>query len=291
MASIGNYDGVHRGHQHVISTLLEKSQELNAPSTVVTFEPLAKEFFSPDSVPRLMSIEQRADKLMALGVENVLCIEFNADFANYSPQDFIQQILVDMLGVKYLCVGDDFRFGRQRAGGFSMLEQAGGAHGFEVAAHETFELGGVRVSSGRVREALANSDFSLAEALLGHAYTVKGDVSQGQQLGRTMNFPTANIVLPHYKMPVSGVFAVMVEHGDHGVLKGVANVGARPTVDGNENRLEVHLFDFAEDIYGHELNVRFIEKIRDEQKFASLDLLKQQIQLDAAEARRVLVGN
>lgn len=287
VASIGNYDGVHLGHQHVIQTLLHKSQDLNAPSTVITFEPLAKEFFRPGSVPRLSSIEERADLLFELGVDRVLCVEFNADFAAYSPDNFIQDVLVDGLGIKYLCVGDDFRFGKDRAGDFTMLKSAGAEHDFDVTAHETFELDGARVSSGRVRDALACADFDLAEHLLGRAFTIDGCVIKGQQLGRTINFPTANILLPAYQTPISGVFAVRVSHVKHGELIGVANIGTRPTVDGSENRLEVHLFDFADDIYGDDIRVSFVSKIRDERKFASFELLKEQIQKDAQQARQI----
>lgn len=288
VASIGNYDGVHLGHQHVIKTLIEKSAEFGVPSTVITFEPLAKEFFAPNSVPRLTSVDARADCLFGLGVDNVLCIEFDADFSAYSPEGFIQDVLVDSLGLKYLCVGDDFRFGKNRAGDFQMLEQAGSLNGFAVTAHETFELHGARVSSGRVRQALADSDFDLAETLLGRAYGIRGIVTKGQQLGRTINFPTANIVLSDYKVPISGVFAVLVTHPDLGALRGVANIGTRPTVDGVENRLEVHIFDFDGDIYGDELDVSFVKKIRSEQKFESFERLKQQIELDAANAKALL---
>jgi len=288
VASIGNYDGVHRGHQHVINTLLAKSHQFNAPATVITFEPLAKEFFMPGSVPRLSSIEDRADRLFALGVDRVLCVEFTADFAAYSPRGFIKDVLVEGLGIKYLCVGDDFRFGKDRAGDFDMLVKAGQEFGFDVTAHDTFELQGTRVSSGRVRQALADSDFSLAEQLLGRRFSISGEVRKGRQLGRTIDFPTANIQLAGSLAPIRGVFAVTVAIGGEGSFAGVANVGQRPTVGGSENRLEVHLFDFEQDLYGKNLEVIFHSKIRDERKFESLDLLKQQIMLDAQSAREEL---
>jgi len=288
VVSIGNYDGVHLGHQHVINTLLSKSKELEAPSTVITFEPLAKEFFRPNSVPRLTGVHERAELLSALGVDRVLCIEFDAEFSNNSPDAFINDILVNGLGIKYLCVGDDFRFGKDRAGDFEMLQQAGLKQGFAVTAHDTFELDGVRVSSGRVRQALADADFALAERLLGRPYTIAGTVSQGQQMGRTIGFPTANVVLPDYQMPICGVFAVHVQHNKFAQLSGVANVGTRPTVGGTENRLEVHLFDFSGDIYGDDISVTFLSKIRNEQKFDSFEQLKAQIQRDAVHARNAL---
>jgi len=287
VVSIGNYDGVHLGHQHVISTLLLEASRLQASSTVVTFEPLAKEFFQPDSVVRLTTIEERAQLLFELGVDCVLCINFTADFAEYTPHQFIQEVLLEGLGTKFLCVGDDFKFGNGRSGDFQLLTKAGARHGFSVVAHDTFEIDGLRVSSGRVRDALTNGDFELAERLLGRPYTVSGVVSLGQQLGRTLGYPTANIGLPDTRLPVSGVYAVTVRL-DERVLNGVANVGRRPTVDGNENRLEVHLFEFNSDIYGKNMIVEFVAKIRKEQKFESIDALKAQIQKDAISANALL---
>jgi len=288
VASIGNYDGVHLGHQYVISTLLEHSRRLELPSTVITFEPLAKEHFLPNSVQRLTTIEQRAELLFKLGIEQVLCIDFDSDFASYSPTAFIQNVLIQGLGVKHLCVGDDFRFGKNRAGDFALLSQAGSDNGFAVTAHETFEVSDARVSSGRIREALSVGNFELAEALLGRPYTIHGTISKGQQLGRTINYPTANIVLPEMLMPIKGVFAVRAELNSGDIVLGVANVGNRPTVDGKENRLEVHLFNFDRDIYNQKVTVRFVEKIREEMKFNSFDDLKVQIHKDAARAHEIL---
>ncbi|MEM7359313.1 MAG: bifunctional riboflavin kinase/FAD synthetase [Pseudomonadota bacterium] len=284
--SIGNYDGVHLGHQHVIKTLLEQSQALNAPATVITFEPLAKEFFRPGSVPLLHSVSQRAEQLFALGIDRVLCIEFTAEFAAYSPARFVEEVLLDGLGVRYLSVGDDFRFGKDRAGDFEFLKKFGESHDFSVTAHDTFEIGGSRVSSGRVREALQNADFKLAETLLGQPYTISGVVSRGQQLGRTLDFPTANIVLEPTQTAVNGVYAVRAIGAGEVTVNGVANIGTRPTVDGSENRLEVHLFDFDADLYEKKLRVQVLHKIRDEQKFSSIDALKIQIAADADSARR-----
>ena len=284
VVSIGNYDGVHLGHQHVIKTLLEKSRELSAPSTVITFDPLAKEFFNPQSVIRLTTIEERAELLFELGVDQVLCIEFTADFAANTAQQFVDNVLVNGLGAKYVCVGDDFRFGKGRVGDFAFLQNAGKQQGFEVTAHDTFRLNNERVSSGRVRDALTSDDFGLAEQLLGRPYCINGVVSKGQQLGRTIDFPTANIVLPDIKLPVHGVYAVSTQTQKFGKLNGVANVGTRPTVDGAEQRLEVHLFDFDEELYGEFLQVQFHHKIRDERKFESLESLKKQIIKDAKAA-------
>lgn len=291
VVSIGNYDGVHLGHQHVINTLLDHSRDLAVRSTVITFEPLAKEFFRPQSVPRLTTIEDRAELLFGLGVDQVLCIDFNAPFASFAPCEFVEEVLLNGLGVKHLCVGDDFRFGKDRAGDFSLLERLGGQYGFDVTAHETFELLGGRVSSGRVRDALRDGRFDLAELFLGRPYVINGKVSKGQQLGRTIGFPTANIVLPEMLMPINGVFAVKVRLSEVGDVEGVANIGSRPTVDGKENRLEVHLFDFEGDLYNQMISVRFIKKIRNEHKFDNFDELKRQIQMDAGLARDILANN
>lgn len=291
VASIGNYDGVHRGHQHVIATLLQHSKRCSLPSTIITFEPLAKEYFQPASVPRLTSLDERVQLLLELGVDRVLSVNFDAKFASFSPIEFIQKVLVQGLDVRHLSVGDDFRFGKNREGDFSLLSQEGQANGFSVNAHETFELDGIRVSSGRVREALANGDFKLAETLLGRPYTISGSIARGQQLGRTIDFPTANIVLPNLLMPINGVFAIQASISNGRLYNGVANLGNRPTVDGNENRLEVHLFDFDRDIYHQQMVVHFIEKIRSEEKFESFDQLRAQIELDAAQARQILSDN
>lgn len=291
VVSIGNYDGVHLGHQSLIQTLLEKSSELRAPSTIITFEPLPKEFFRPGSVALLSSVEQRTERLLSLGVDRVLCIDFNHEFAAYSPAKFVNDILLDGLGVQYLCVGDDFRFGKDRVGDFELLTTMGKQHNFSVTARETYTLEGTRVSSGRVREALSNGDFALAEKLLGRPYTIAGTVSKGQQLGRTLNFPTANIVLDSAQTAVQGVYAVKVAGIAGRVVDGVANVGTRPTVDGKENRLEVHLFDFDADIYGLGIQVSFHSKLRSEQKFDSLEALKAQIQSDSDSAREYFRKN
>ena len=285
VVSIGNYDGVHLGHQNVINTLMRHANSLDVPASIITFEPLARELFAPQSVARLGSVKQRADYLFELGIAQVLCVDFNHEFANLSPTEFIENILIDGFGVKHLCVGDDFRFGRDRAGDFELLAKAGAEKGFAVSAHDTFEIDGERVSSGRVRAALESDDFCLAEQLLGRPYSISGTVSKGQQLGRTLDFPTANIVLGDYRNAINGVFSVNVVLEDGQNFKGVANVGRRPTVGGNENRLEVHIFEFNQDIYGRDISVVFCQKIREEKKFSSLSALRRQIEDDAQKAR------
>lgn len=287
VVSIGNYDGVHLGHQHVIKSLLQKSAELDVCSTVITFEPLAKEFFMPDSLVRLTSLQQRAEILFELGVNQVLCIDFNQEFANKSPLSFVEDVLIDGLGVQYLSVGDDFRFGKDRTGDFEFLLQLGQQRGFTVAAHDTFQIDAERVSSGRVRLALSDGNFELAAKLLGRPYSIKGVVAKGQQLGRSIHFPTANIELGDYLPALNGVFAVRCRIGAAQTLvNGVANIGKRPTVNGQQHRLEVNLFDFEQDIYGQDLDVQIQTKIRNEHKFDSVSDLQQQIALDVAAAKK-----
>jgi len=283
-ATIGNFDGVHLGHQRVIDTLLSAARERQIPSNVITFAPLAKEYFAAGSARRLQPLSQRINALEQLGIDQVLVLTFDENLAGMSPQNFVQQILVDGLGVRYLSVGDDFRFGHKRKGDFAYLLDAGQTQEFDVQAHDTFLLGGERVSSGRIRKALSESDFETAATLLGRAYTISGTVSLGQQQGRTIGFPTANLVLDAQHYAVNGVYAVRVLIDDE-VLKGVANVGCRPTVNGQENRLEVHIFDYEADLYGQEMEVEFVSKVRDEQKFESFDHLREQIILDAEIAR------
>lgn len=286
VATIGNFDGVHLGHQHVIQSLLSFAHAAQLPSTVITFEPLAREFFAPDTMARLTSLEQRVDELRKLGVEQVLKIQFSAELAAMTADAFVKQVLVDGLGVKYLTVGDDFKFGRNRSGDFAFLQSQGEQLGFQVESHDTFMIDGQRVSSGRIREAVADADFALANKLLGRPYSLVGRVVAGEQRGRTIGFPTANIVLDRINYAVHGVYAVRVHRDDQSSNIGVANVGCRPTVDGVENRLETHLFDFADDLYGAQIEVEFCSKIRDEKKFDSFEELQKQIQQDASAARK-----
>ncbi len=290
VATIGNFDGVHLGHEMVISTLLSAGRQLELPSTVVTFDPLAKEYFAPQAAQRLQPLSQRIERLAELGVGQVLVIDFDKDLAAYSPAKFVDEILIAGLGIKYLSVGDDFRFGKDRAGDFNFLQGAATKHGFELIAHDTFTLDGGRVSSGRVRDAVSVGNFDAAQALLGRRYTIAGVVQHGEQRGRTINFPTANLVLDAENYAVHGVYAVAVQL-PNGVVGGVANVGKRPTVEGQENRLEVHLFDFDDDIYDQPITVNFLQKIRPEQKFESFTALREQIELDVAAAREVCTAS
>ncbi|MGB5260996.1 MAG: bifunctional riboflavin kinase/FAD synthetase [Gammaproteobacteria bacterium] len=287
-ATIGSFDGVHRGHQAVISTLHAVAAQHSLPAMLVTFEPQPREYFHPaSSPPRLTRLREKLQALSRYGVERVLCLRFNAQLAGLTADEFVQQILVDGLGIRYLLIGDDFRFGKDRTGDFSHLQQAGMQHGFEVAAIDTFDMGDGRVSSTRVRDSLAAGDLEWTTELLGRPFTLCGRVAHGDKRGRTIGFPTANIRLHRHRSPLSGVFAVHMSWPGSRAYAGVANVGKRPTVNGTWLQLEVHLFDFDRDIYGQHVEVEFLHKLRDERRFDSFDALREQIQLDAKQARKV----
>ncbi|MCZ6829975.1 MAG: bifunctional riboflavin kinase/FAD synthetase [Gammaproteobacteria bacterium] len=286
-ATIGAFDGVHHGHRAVLGHLLEKSAELGVPSVVVVFEPLPREYFSPTQAPaRLMSFREKFRALEALGVDRVLRIRFDENLQTMSAQAFITQIFVEGLGVRYIVVGDDLHFGHGREGDYWMMKAAGERYGFQTMHTATLGVSGTRVSSTRIREALGNADFMLAEELLGRPYSVTGKVVYGEQLGRSLGVPTANLELQRLRFPLSGVYIVEVAGVAATPLPGVANVGTRPTVDDSiRANLEVHLLDFDRDIYGRTISVTFREKIREEQKFDSLDELKQQLYRDIARGR------
>ncbi len=285
VATIGNYDGVHLGHQTILRQLSEQAAALGLPRLVITFEPQPQEFFSPKAPARLMRLREKLLALEDLGVDRVLCLEFDEGLAATPAPVFIQELLVKKLGIRYLIVGDDFRFGHGREGDFAMLRQAGLEHGFQVADNHSHILHGERVSSTRIRDALAQGQLEAAAALLGRPYGVCGRVAHGDKRGRKLGFPTANIHLHRITTPLSGVYAVVL----HGVasepLPGVANVGRRPTVNGTRDQLEAHLFDFDKDIYGRHVKVDFLHYLRPEQRFESLAVLTEQIARDEREAR------
>ncbi len=286
VATIGNFDGVHLGHQAVLGQLAEAAGRFGLPTVVITFEPQPQEYFGAAAqAPRLSRLREKLQALRRYAVDRVVCLPFNAALAQLTAQQFIQRLLVDGLAVRYLVVGDDFRFGRGREGDFAMLKAAGQRHGFQVVSMHSFCVDGERVSSTRVREALGRGDMATAAKLLGRGYRMSGRVARGEQLGRQLGFPTANIHLHRQAIPVRGVFAVEMFGIEGEPLAGVANVGVRPTVDGSRTLLEVHLFDFDQQIYGRYVEVVFLHKLRDEVRFASLDALKQQIGLDAVAAR------
>ena len=286
VATIGNFDGVHRGHQAILKRLRERAVELGVPGCVVIFEPQPREFFAPETAPaRLTPLRDKLELLAGEGVDQVLCLSFNRRLSKLSAADFVEKVLIEGLGIQHLEVGDDFRFGCDRVGDFDFLQQAGAAHGFSVEAAQTVEIDGVRISSTKVRTALADADFALAERLLGRPFRMTGRVLHGQKLARQLGTPTANVQLKRRRVPLSGVYLVSATV-DGKAWPGVANIGVRPTVAGDGSaHLEVHLLDFAGDLYGRRLTVAFHHKLRDEQRFASLEALKTAINADVAAAR------
>lgn len=283
--TIGNFDGVHLGHQAIIEHLKQKAKSLNCLAGTLTFEPLPHEYFTHEqSSARLNRLREKYMALTKAGTDFMLCMKFNSQLAEMPADEFIKEILVDKLAIKYLLVGDDFRFGQGRTGDFASLQKAGEKYGFSVEDTSTQIHHQERISSTRIRDALNLGQLDLAAEMLGHDYNICGRVAHGDKRGRTIGFPTANIKLFHRNIPLSGVYAVTMEI-DTRTIYGVANIGKRPTVDGINVQLEVHLFDFAEEIYSRHVCVNFKHKIREERKFDSLDALQSQIQLDCESAK------
>lgn len=284
--TIGNFDGVHLGHQQVLRSVAKQAKVEKLPSVVMVFEPLPVEFFAPDQAPvRLMNLREKMQAFQATEIDYVLCVRFDANFAGLDAQQFVDSILLQGLNVKHLVVGDDFRFGKQRLGDFAYLQQQGLQKGFSVTDMPTYGVDGQRVSSTRIRNALKKPDLQQAEALLGKAFTFSGRVIHGQKLGRTIGFPTLNLNPKRLQMPVQGVFAVTVDGIAEQPWPGVANLGIRPTVNGHRPSIEVHLFDWNQEIYGRHVDVALRHYLRPEMKFDSLDALTEQIRLDAQQAR------
>jgi len=287
VVTIGNFDGLHRGHQAMLARLKDEAARRNLPSCVLTFEPHPREFFSPANAPaRLSSLREKAELIRAAGIDRLHVCRFNQSFSALSPEKFIETVLVGTLQAKWILVGDDFRFGAKRAGDFALLEQAGQALGFETAFLPTVEINGGRSSSTAVREALAAGNMAGAAQLLGRPYSISGHVVHGDKLGREIGFPTANIQLQHNRPPLSGIFAVEVCGINSAPLLGVASLGTRPTVKENGRpTLEAFIFDFRGELYGRRLRVDFLKKLRDEEKYPGLDALIAQINKDVDNAR------
>ena len=287
VVTIGAFDGVHLGHQAVIRHLLEKSAELGLPSTIIVFEPLPREYFSPLKAPaRIMSFREKFFALRDLGVDRLLRVRFNERLRGMSAQQFVDDIFVSGLGVRYVVLGDDFRFGNDREGDLEFIRQQGPRYGYEARPTPTLSMDGQRVSSTRIREALEQADFAEAARLLGRPYSISGKVVYGRQLGQTLGTPTANLELRRLRAPLNGVYAVQVSGaGLEGVL-GVANVGVRPTVDDSiKANLEVHLLDREIGLYGQHIEVTFRYKLREEKKFGSVDELRENIARDIENTR------
>jgi riboflavin kinase/FMN adenylyltransferase len=309
VATIGNFDGVHLGHQAILQQLKKQGEEHQLPTVVMMFEPQPREFFAPDQAPaRLANTSEKLQDLASFGVDYVLCLPFNQKLRSMSADQFIQTILLDGLKISHLIVGDDFRFGCDRTGDYQLLQQAGAKeqNGFSVEDTKTFELAGQRVSSTLIRKCLSANDLGAASKLLGRPYRMSGRIGYGRQLGRTIGVPTANVILQRNKLPMTGVYAVKVieitvascqasqrldSAGKFKEWQGVANIGVKPTVAGTpEPSLEVHVFDFPSsaaegDLYGKRLSIEFCQKIREEKKFNGLDELKAAIANDMTVAR------
>jgi riboflavin kinase / FMN adenylyltransferase len=282
--TIGNFDGVHRGHQAMLGRLVEAAEDLTLPAAVLTFNPHPREFFAREEAPpRLSTVRDKLEAFAAHGVARVYIARFDQRLAGLSAEDFVDQVLVARLGTRWVLVGDDFRFGRGRAGDLALLRAK--AKGFSVEAMPTVSIAGERASSSAVRGALAAGEVERAGRLLGRPYAISGHVAHGDKLGRGLGFPTANVVLRR-KPPLSGIFAVRVLGLDAAPRAGVASLGVRPTVKANAKPLlEVFVFDFDATIYGRRVTVEFLHKLRDEERYPDLESLSRQIRDDVAKAR------
>lgn len=290
--TIGNFDGVHRGHQALLARVHDAAARLGLSTAVMTFEPHPREFFAqlanaPHNAPaRIANLRDKLQSLSDAGLDRVIVEHFNAKFAALSPQEFVEKVLVQGLHVKWLIVGEDFRYGAKRAGDLAMLTEFGKRYGFEVVALPTVMHDGVRVSSSAVRNVLAQGDLQHAEQLLGHPYAISGHVIHGRKLGRSIGFPTMNLRIAHKRPALSGIFVVQVHGLAEHALPGVASLGVRPTVDDSGRvLLETHVFDYAEQCYGKLIRVEFLKKLRDEEKYADLPTLTAAIERDAEQAR------
>lgn len=302
VATVGAFDGLHLGHRYILSHVLDRARAMGLPAAVVSFEPAPKEFFARAAPPaRLMRFREKYEALAEMGFDVFYCPRFDAEMAGRSPDEFIDELLLGVLNVRHVIIGDDFRFARQRSGSVADLERRGAAAGFSVEQMSTVVSDGARASSSDVRAALASGDLAGAARQLGRPYRMSGQVVAGQQLGRKLGMPTANVRLKRSQSPLAGVFAVRVSGLVDGLADGradgvagaewhdgVASIGTRPTVNGVEPLLEVHIFDFARDIYGAHIQVEFIAKLRDELHFPDLETLTEHMQRDAALARERL---
>ncbi|HEX7964963.1 MAG TPA: bifunctional riboflavin kinase/FAD synthetase [Gammaproteobacteria bacterium] len=288
VASIGNFDGVHLGHQAVLRDLKQRARDLSVPATLILFEPQPQEYFAGDKAPvRLTRFMEKWPLLEAAGVERVLCLRFDRSLAAVPAETFISRVLVEGLGLRHLTVGDDFRFGKDRRGDFAMLRQAGAEHGFEVADTASVTAAGERVSSTRIRTLLAEGRMEEAAKLLGRPFGLMGRVMHGERLGRRLGFPTVNLALKRAQAPVSGIFAARVAGVTGTDVDAAAYIGRRPAAGGTELTVEAHLLGYEGDLYGRRIEVKLLERLREDRHFDSLDALAAQISkdIDAARAR------
>ena len=293
VATIGNFDGLHLGHQQILKTMQKEADFHGLWKLIVFTEPHAQEFFAEaagldaSKPPRILPWQEKVRKMKELGVELAFFLKFNNQLRSMTPRNFLDKVLL-RLNIKKLILGDDFRFGANREGDFNLLKKWGSENSIEVSNTETFKMEGERVSSTRIRKALTNNDFELATKLLGRPFTYAGKVVYGQQLGAQLGIPTANLWLPKNKLPISGVYIVKALL-DKKALNGIANMGIRPTIGGELPVLEVHLLDFSQSIYGQTLTVEFLKKVRDEKKFENTTALKEQIFKDITTAKNYFV--
>jgi riboflavin kinase/FMN adenylyltransferase len=286
---IGAFDGMHLGHRAVLSRVSERALAANLTAVAVSFEPLPREFFAhARKVPRLSATGEKVGQFVEAAIDRLLLLRFNAALAAMPAREFVERVLVARLNAKEVWVGEGFRFGHARGGDVALLTQLGQGLGFSANALGPVVLEGERISSSAIREALAGGSFELAARWLGRPFAIGGHVIRGQQLGRKLGYPTANLRLGRRTSPVDGIFAVRVHGVRADAMPGVASLGVRPTVNGKEPLLEAHLFDFDGDLYGKRIEVEFVEKLRDEEKFADLDAMVKQIDADAAQARAIL---
>ena len=300
--TIGNFDGVHRGHQAMLALLINEARHRGVPSCVLTFEPhprdhVARRAGKPESAPaRIGTLRDKLCELQRCGIDEVCVLRFDQRFAAMSPQAFIDNVLRDGLRARYVLVGDDFSFGARRAGNYAMLDAAGGAAGFDVARMLSYEVHGRRVSSSAVRDALAAGDMARAEALLGRPYSITGHVKHGRKLGRELGFRTLNLRFGHPRPAATGIYAVRVHGLADDALPGVASLGVRPTVeDAGRVLLEVHVLRWPDALgseggYGRLLRVELLHKLHDERKYDSLAALREGIERDTAEAQGWLMA-
>jgi len=292
VVTIGSFDGLHLGHQALLGTVLSESRRLGLPAAVISFEPTPKEFFQAEHPPaRLMRFREKFIGLAAYGVDVFYCPRFSDEMRAISAADFVRRLLVQGLNARSLVVGDDFRFARRREGTVELLGSLGKALSFSVHQSPSITIDGLRVSSTAIRDALAAGDIETATRLLGRPYRMSGRVVRGERVGRTLGFPTANVDLRRRQCALDGVFAVRVHGLGESPVDGVASVGSRPTFEGSKPLLEVHLFDFAEDVYGRFIDVDFVARLRSQEKYDDIDGLVAQMHLDADNARKILRGD
>jgi riboflavin kinase/FMN adenylyltransferase len=291
-ATIGNFDGVHVGHAHILEKLVSVAKERKLLAAVMIFEPQPLEYFSADSAPpRISTLREKLERFREIGVDAVFVIPFDSEFSSLSADAFIDRYLVELLPVEWLLVGDDFRFGKGRAGDFRVLRERGQEQGFEVEATDSITVAGVRVSSSVIREALKSGDFQKSQEFLGRSYNITARVVRGNALGRTFGFPTANLGLKNLSSPLSGIYLVRVVGDEIDERYGLASIGSRPTIELNGSiKVEIFILDFDGDLYGKKITVTVLSKLRDEKQFASVDEMITAMEMDEANARKLIAA-